>query len=84
MGHYDVVDSEDREAPARRLSLTLATATAGPGFIGRPNGIAMVSGRNTYPSPYGAGWTGEIEHPALGVDFGCPTASAAGVLSLGT
>ena len=29
-------------------------------------------------------WTGEIEYPALGVDLGCPTASAAGLLSLGT
>jgi hypothetical protein len=30
------------------------------------------------------GGTGEIEHPALGVDLGYPTASAAGLLSLET
>jgi len=30
------------------------------------------------------GRTGAIEDPALGVDFGYPTASAAGLLSLGT
>src|SRR5207248_5641793 len=40
------------------------------------------SGRNTFPSPYGA-WTGGIEDPALGADLACPITFPAGVLPLG-
>jgi hypothetical protein len=48
-------------------------------------GVIMIAiWKEHIPITIWAGWTGEIEHPALGVDFGCPTASAAGLLSLGT
>ena len=67
-------------APQRNLILELSRPAASAGHPPPSESIW----KEHIPITIWTGWTGEIEHPALGVDLGCPTASAAGLLPLGT